>query len=135
MLAPPVYDRRRGPSYYMDGYTMIMTDTAAKLVSATSATSATLATSTRQQLLLLWLSGPDLGSNVIAWSTYDGTTPDREADGLPESPPYPSALDAMRDGWRVVGIAPAQTSAAGHESRTAFLLNEIILERLELTHV
>lgn len=89
----------------------------------------------RQQLLLLWLSGADLGSNVIAWSSYDGATGEREPDSLPEEPPYASALDAMRDGWRVLGIAPARPSQPGHESRTAFLLNEIVLERLEAAHV
>lgn len=92
-------------------------------------------TSTRQRLLLLWLSGPDLGSNVIAWSTYDGTTDSREPDSLPEEPPYASAEAAMRDGWRVIGFAPARPSAVGSESRTAFLLNEVVLERLETAHV
>lgn len=91
--------------------------------------------SIRQRLLLLWLSSADLGSNVIAWSAYDGTTGEREPDSLPEEPPYASALDAMRDGWRVLGIAPARPSQVGHESRTAFLLNEVVLERLETVHV
>lgn len=92
-------------------------------------------TATRQQLLLLWLAGPDLGSNVIAWSSYDGTTAAREPDSLPEAPPYASAEAAMRDGWRVIGYAPARPSEVGHESRTAFLLNEVVLERLETAHV
>lgn len=91
--------------------------------------------STRQRLLLLWLSGADLGSNVIAWSAYDGTTGERAPDSLPEEPPYASALEAMRDGWRVLGIAPARPSQVGHESRTSFLLNEVVLERLETVHV
>lgn len=85
----------------------------------------------RQRLLLLWLATPDLGSPTVAWSSYDGTTAAREPDSLPERPPYPSALAAMRDGWRVVGVAPPQPSIPGHESRTAFLKHEILLERLE----
>jgi hypothetical protein len=90
---------------------------------------------TRQQLLLLWLAGPDLGSHVIAWSSYDGTAAARAPDTLPEAPPYPSAEAAMRDGWRVIGYAPARPSEVGSESRTAFLLNEVVLERLETAHV
>ena len=89
----------------------------------------------RQQLLLLWLAGPDLASGVVAWSRYDGNAAERPADDLPDGPPYPSALAAMRDGWRVLGIAPAPTSQPGHELRTGFLPNEIILERLESAHV
>ncbi len=95
-----------------------------------------VALSPRQQLLQLWLHSPDLGSSVVAWSFYDGTAAQRSDDDLPKKPPYPSALHAMRDGWRVLGIAPARPSAPGHEFRTSFLPHEIVLERFqEPTHV
>jgi hypothetical protein len=90
----------------------------------------------RQQLLQLWLHGPSLDSGVVAWSLYDGTSTTTADDDLPGTPPYGSALAAMRDGWRVVGIAPARVSTPGHEFRTSFLPHEIVLERLlEPAHV
>lgn len=99
-------------------------------------TTAAAAPHLRQQVLQLWLHGPDLGSSVVAWSFYDGSVPRPADDDQQLKPPYPSALHAMRDGWRVVGIAPARPSVPGHEYRTSFLPHEIVLERLlEPTHV
>jgi len=90
----------------------------------------------RQQVLQLWLQGPNLDASVVAWSIYDGATREAPTDVLPDKPPYASAIQAMRDGWRVIGIAPARVSIPGHEFRTSFLQHEIVLERLlENVHV
>lgn len=85
----------------------------------------------RQQVLQLWLYGPSLDSSVVAWSLYDGGAPAMPVDDLPAQPPYANALDAMRDGWRVLGIAPARPSIPGHEHRTSFLPHEVVLERFQ----
>jgi len=85
----------------------------------------------RQQVLQLWLHGPQLDAPVVAWSLYDGAAGETQADGLPDKPPYASALHAMRDGWRVIGIVPARVSIPGHEFRTSFLQHEVVLERLQ----
>ena len=90
----------------------------------------------RQQVLQLWLHGPQLDAPVVAWSLYDGATQKAPDDLVPDQPPYGSAMQAMRDGWRVIGIAPARPAIPGHEFRTSFLHHEVILERLqESAHV
>ena len=86
----------------------------------------------RQQVLQLWLKTANLDAEVVAWSFYDGAAAAKPAvDNLPVKPPYGSALEAMRDGWRVVGIAPARVSTPGHEHRTSFRPHEVVLERLQ----
>ena len=85
-------------------------------------------TSVRQQVLFLWLSEPAMNSPVVAWAFYDG------ADGLRPLPsgdqPYPDALAALRDGWRVFQVSQQQAPVPGSEHVNAHLLNEFVLERL-----
>ncbi len=85
----------------------------------------------RQQLLVLWLSVSDPSSHVCAWSRYDpaggalaGMAGDQDA------PPYGSALEAMRDGWRIIQYPQAVTVGHGDEFRVGFLKHEFVLERL-----
>ena len=87
-------------------------------------------TGLRQKLLFLYLANSALGSAVVGWSSYDGTTtegPDRDS---PE-PPYDSALDAMREGWRVIQVSPLQAQPPGQEYELDYLPFEVILEKLE----
>lgn len=61
----------------------------------------------RQKLLLAYTKSNDAGSEIIAWSLYDGTGRyEFEASDLAEEDcaPYHSIVDAMRDGWRVLQI-------------------------------
>lgn len=85
----------------------------------------------RQKILVLWTAAPEPYSQVVAWSQYDGTGETGHQAGDSEAPPYPSVLDAMKDGWRVIGW-PASTAAAapGAEHRTGLLKFEFVLERL-----
>ncbi len=83
----------------------------------------------RQQLMFLWLSHPNPASDAIAWSVFDGAGPERMS-GDADSPPYPSVLAAMRDGWRVIQVAQQHPPALGLEHRTSYLPYEFVLERL-----
>ncbi len=84
----------------------------------------------RQKLLFLYLANSDLHSAVVAWSTFDGTSQDRPDMDRPE-PPYATAVEAMRDGWRVIQVSPLQAPPAGREFDVDYLKHEIILEKLE----
>lgn len=89
-------------------------------------------TKPRQQILVLHLESGDLGSSTVAWALYDGRLGPDEVQmqaGSENEPPYPSVLDAMRDGWRVFQASPLpeRSAAAG----TGQLANEFWLERIE----
>ncbi len=84
----------------------------------------------RQQLLVLWLNVSDPGAHVCAWSRYDAAGADTGMSGDQDAPPYGSALEAMRDGWRIIQYPQANTVAHGDEFRVGFLKNEFVLERL-----
>ena len=95
----------------------------------------------RQKILVLYLHNSDLNSRVVAWSLYDGAAPRPdvpEADnrygaptGSASDPPYASAVDAMRDGWRVVQFPQQFPAYPGMGYDTSFLKYEFILEKLE----
>jgi hypothetical protein len=85
----------------------------------------------RQKLLVLYLHNPDLSSGVGAWTIYDGTGKEQHTTGDSEKPPYASALDAMRDGWRVIQFPQQLPAYPGMEYHTSYLKFEYILEKLE----
>jgi hypothetical protein len=84
----------------------------------------------RQQLLLLCLASPDLASQVVAWSFYDGAGSATSMSGDSDAPPYTSVLSAMQDGWRVLQLPQPQPSTPGAEHQPAFLKWEFALERM-----
>ncbi len=88
-----------------------------------------------QRLLQLWLGYSDLHSAVVAWSSYDPALAGRPPDELPTAPPYPTAMAAIRDGWRLIQFSPAIPPVPGAEFRTSFLPNEVLLEKTEINHV
>jgi hypothetical protein len=83
-----------------------------------------------QQLLILYLANSDLGSPVQAWSFYDGAGSGTGMSGDSDKPPYPSALAAMQDGWRVIQLPVIPARAPGSEHLTAQLRFEVVLEKL-----
>jgi hypothetical protein len=87
----------------------------------------------RQKLLVLYLHSPDLNSNVVAWSQYDGTAKSEPTSGDQEEPPYASVVAAMRDGWRVIQFPQQHPAYPGMEYHTSYLRYEYILERIEET--
>jgi hypothetical protein len=89
-----------------------------------------VASTLRQQLLVLYARTPDLTSAVGAWAVYDGTGREHHTTGDSEKPPYKSVLAAMQDGWRVIQF-PAQFPAyPGMELTTSYLRWEYILEKI-----
>jgi hypothetical protein len=84
----------------------------------------------RQQLLVLYTANSSPESAVGAWSIFDGTGRETHMAGDAGTPPYPSVLAAMRDGWRVIQLPALQPAAPGAEHETAFLRYEFVLEKL-----
>ena len=84
----------------------------------------------RQQILILCLATPDLGRPVLAWSFYDGPGRATGMSGDSETPPFPSVLAAMKEGWRVIQFPTLTPRAAGHEHETSHLRFEYVLERM-----
>lgn len=85
----------------------------------------------RQKILVLYLHNPDLGSPVVAWTIYDGTGKTQHTTGDSTTPPYPSALAAMKDGWRVIQFPQQFPAYPGMEYHTSYLKFEYILEQME----
>jgi hypothetical protein len=87
--------------------------------------------SVRQQVLFLYLASSALDAAVVGWSSYDGAgegpTPPVDAD---PTAPYPTGLDALRDGWRLIQVSPLTPPAPGAERRTSYLQHEFVFEKL-----
>lgn len=82
----------------------------------------------RQQVLILWLANSALDGRVVGWAFHDGTAgtgPQPAGD-----PPYPTGVDALRDGWRLLQISPLLPAFPGQERETSFLKHEFLFERL-----
>ena len=85
----------------------------------------------RQKLLILYSHTPDLNSSITAWAIYDGTGREHHTTGDSDAPPYPSVLEAMKDGWRVMQLPQQFPAHPGMELTTSYLRFEYILEKLE----
>jgi hypothetical protein len=85
----------------------------------------------RQRLLVLYAATTSPESAVGAWSTFDGTGRQAHMAGDTDEPPYPSALAALREGWRVIQFPQLTAAAPGAAHDTAFLKYEFVLEKLE----
>ena len=83
----------------------------------------------RQKVLVLYLADSALDANVIAWAQYDGTARSQHMAGDAAEPPYMSGLAALRDGWRLIQMAPLQAHAPGAEFTTAYLKYEFLFEQ------
>jgi len=90
------------------------------------------ATTTRQQILYLWLDGSSLDEKVVGWAFHDGTDgagPRLPHDGEPGEPPYASGVRALRDGWMLLQSAQLMPPAPGQEHVNAYLEYEFVFER------
>jgi len=85
----------------------------------------------RQKIMILYLGNSELTSPTIGWTIYDGTTDEVTIEPVDADPPYPNALAAMRDGWRVIQLPELRPPAPGAEYETAYLKFEVVLEKLE----
>lgn len=84
--------------------------------------------SARQQVLMLWLSGPGLDGRVLGWTMFDGTA--GAGPQLDGDPPYPTGVHALQDGWRMIQMSPLLPPAPGHEREVSFLKHEFVFERI-----
>ncbi|WP_232820192.1 hypothetical protein [Brachybacterium sp. YJGR34] len=84
----------------------------------------------RQQVLILYLGTSALDSAVIGWSRYDGTGRSRPTMGDSDEPPYPTGLDALQDGWRLLQMSQLLPHQRGHEYDVSYLPYEFLFERL-----
>lgn len=85
----------------------------------------------RQKVLVLYLQNSALDSPVLGWANYDGTGETAPYAGDSEEPPYPTGVDAMKDGWRLIQASPLTAHVPGTEFTTAYLKFEFFFEKLE----
>ena len=81
--------------------------------------------------MILYLSNSALDSRVVSWACYDGTGREDHVPGDDAEPPYPTGLDALRDGWRLLQMSPLLPHAPGDEFTTSYLKYEFVFEQLE----
>lgn len=84
----------------------------------------------RQKVLVLYLRNSALDSGVVSWALWDGTGATRPMPGDGDAPPYATGLDALRDGWRLLQMAPLAQPAPGGEFTTGYQKYEFVFERL-----
>jgi hypothetical protein len=87
-------------------------------------------TSTRQQVLVLYLASSALDAKVVGWSSYDGTGETSPTTGDSDLPPYETGLDALKDGWRLFQASQLLPPHPGHEYDVSFLKHEFFFEKL-----
>jgi hypothetical protein len=86
---------------------------------------------TRQQVLVLYLATSALDTAVVGWSLYDGASGEPTPPVDPEpTPPYPTGLDALRDGWRLIQTSGLHPPTPGAERGVSYLLHEFTFEKL-----
>lgn len=87
---------------------------------------------TRQQVLYLWLDGSSLEEKVVGWAFHDGTDgagPQLPDTGEPGKAPYASGVRALCDGWMLLQSAQLMPPAPGQEHLNAYLEYEFVFER------
>lgn len=82
----------------------------------------------RQQVLILWLSSSSLDSGVIAWTFYDGTA--GAGQQIEADPPYATGVEALVEGWRLLQMSQLVPPTPGDERETSYLKHEFLFERL-----
>ncbi len=59
-----------------------------------------------QDILVLYQTSPALDVTPVAWARHDSSKGTGIQDLIEEdNPPYPNAMAAMRDGWRVIQMS------------------------------
>jgi hypothetical protein len=84
--------------------------------------------SARQQVLMMWLSGPGLDGRTLGWAFFDGT--DGKGPQLDADPPYPTGVAAMVDGWRMIQMSQLIPPYPGQERENSFMKHEFVFERM-----
>jgi hypothetical protein len=84
----------------------------------------------RQKVLVLYLKNSALDSPVLGWAEYDGTGERLRMAGDEDTPPYPTGLAALKDGWRLFQASQLLPHARGEELDLAYLKYEFFFEQL-----
>ena len=83
----------------------------------------------KQQILLLYLGGSDLGSGVIGWTLYDGTGRYNYDNNESDEPIYETGLDALRAGWQILQWPALKNPNPVDGNESSFLPFEFVFER------
>ena len=89
-----------------------------------------MTTTVRQQVLVLYLATSALDSDVVGWSTYDGTGRTKPTTGDSDEPPYETGVAALIDGWRLFQASQLIPPYPGQEHEVSFLKHEFLFERI-----
>ena len=89
-----------------------------------------MTTTVRQQVLVLYLATSALDSDVVGWSTYDGTGRTKPTTGDSDEPPYETGVAALIDGWRLFQASQLIPPYPGQEHEVSFLKHEFLFDRL-----
>lgn len=84
----------------------------------------------KQQILVLYLASSALDSSVKGWTRYDGTGQSRHTTGDSFEPPYPTGLDALKDGWRAIQFPTLIPPYPGAEYTTSFMKYQFVFEKM-----
>ena len=83
---------------------------------------------TVQDILVLFQDSPGLDGHVFGWSRYYASdlNPTIEDE---EMPPYKTAIEAMRDGWRVVQMSELKDRSADEAYTVGVFRYQTVLEK------
>ena len=84
----------------------------------------------RQKILVLYLSSSSLEAGVVAWSLYDGTGEYLHMPGDTEESPYQTGIEALKDGWRLIQASPLIQHKEGDEFKTGYFKYEFFFEKI-----
>jgi hypothetical protein len=84
----------------------------------------------RQKVMVLYLANSALDAPTIGWAVYDGTGETLHMAGDNDTPPYPTGLAALRDGWRLFQASQLLPHPRGEEFDLAYLKYEFFFEKL-----
>ena len=84
----------------------------------------------RQIIMILYLSNSALDSDVRGWTIYDGSGQTYPTTGDSETPPYPTGLAAMQDGWRVIQFPQLIPPGLDLEYSTSYYKFEYVFEKI-----
>ena len=84
----------------------------------------------RQKILVLYLSSSSLAAGVVAWSLYDGTGEYLHMPGDTEEAPYQTGIEALKDGWRLIQASPLIQHMEGDEFKTGYFKYEFFFEKI-----
>jgi len=84
----------------------------------------------KQSILVLYLAGSSPLDHVVGWSLYDPSNSETFDPSGDKEPPYSTAFEAMKDGWRIIKFPSLKEFSEDQIHETKYLDYEFILEKL-----